>query len=54
MEKVIKILMRRDGILRTEAVDLIDEAREVMLTEGTDDAMMDILGLEPDYLMDIL
>lgn len=54
MEKVIDILMRRDNLTRSETIDLIDEARDVMLSEGTDDAMMDILGLESDYIMDIL
>lgn len=54
MSKVIDILMRRDGLTKSEAEKLVDEAREVMLQTGDDEAMMDILGLEPDYLMDVL
>lgn len=54
MNKVVKILMKRDGITREEAEELIEEAREEMLETGSDEAMMDILDLEPDYIMDIL
>lgn len=54
MEKVIKILMDRDDLTREEAIELIDECREQMIEEGSDEAIQDVLGLEPDYIMDIL
>lgn len=54
MNKVIEILMNRDGMTKNEAEELITEAREEMLETGSDEAMMDILGLEMDYIMDIL
>ena len=61
MEKIISILMKRDGISFEEAKrqceDTVAEVRmaiasgDYMLAE---ELMMSDLGLEPDYLMDIL
>ena len=53
---VIEILMRRDEMTRQEAEESIAEVRELMI-ENPDDAaeiLMDELGLEMDYLFDIL
>ena len=53
---VIEILMRRDELTRQEAEEVIEEVRELMI-ENPDDAaeiLMDELGLEMDYLFDIL
>ena len=47
------ILMRRDGISRAEAKEMIAECREALL-EGDSYAIEDILGLEDDYIFDIL
>lgn len=54
MNRVVSILMERDGMTEQEATDLIDECREAMLESGSDAPMQEILGLEPDYIMDIL
>lgn len=57
INRVVGILMTRDGMTSTEAVDLIEETREIILSSGieeADDIIMDMLGLEPDYLEDIL
>lgn len=52
-EKIIGILMRRDDISREEADELITECVEAL--EGGDyDAIHDYLGLEDDYIFDIL
>lgn len=61
MEKIISILMKRDGIsfeeARRQCEDTVDEIHmaiasgDYMLAE---ELMMSDLGLEPDYLMDIL
>lgn len=51
---VIEILMERDGITKQEAIDLINECRDEMIESGSDDAMMNILGLEPDYVVEVL
>lgn len=53
---VVEILMRRDELTRQEAEESIAEVRELMI-ENPDDAaeiLMDELGLEMDYLFDIL
>lgn len=53
---VVEILMRRDELTEQEAEESIVEVRELMI-ENPDDAaeiLMDELGLEMDYLFDIL
>ena len=57
MTKVVEILMRRDGMAESDSIELVKETRELILNSGTffpDDIIWDNLGLEPDYLMDIL
>lgn len=53
--ELISILMKRDNITETEAREMCIECTEAIL-EGEDpqDAMQDILGLEPDYFTDLL
>ena len=51
--KVIDILMRRDGMSLAEAKDAISECREALLS-GDEYAIEDYLGLEADYIFDIL
>lgn len=55
----IKILMDRDNITFEEAKQLVVECRNALLDENenliwADEIIMDYLGLEPDYLYDIL
>ena len=61
MNKVVEILMERDGLTRTEAEELVEDTRSELIeaAEGTscleaDEIIMNNLGLEPDYLFDIL
>lgn len=57
MNKIIKILLERDGMSRSDAKDLVMETRELLLSADVweaDQIMADQLGLEPDYIMDIL
>lgn len=56
--KVAEILCRRDGCTREEAEELIqitiDEIEEVMDDyEAVCDIMMNNLGLEPDFILDL-
>ena len=53
MKKVINILMRRDGLTYNEAKSLVIECREA-LERGEYDAIEEYLGLEDDYIFDIL
>lgn len=54
----IKILMDRDGITYDEAKQLVIECRDALLeapsTTLSDDIIASYLGLEPDYIFDIL
>lgn len=57
MANVVKILMERDGMSRSEAKELVNETREMLLSSDpweADEIMADQLGLETDYIMDIL
>lgn len=57
MNRVIEILMQRDGIDREYAEKLIKETRDEIICSDVMDAdeiIMDYLNLEPDYLEDIL
>ena len=57
MNPVVKILMERDGMTEQEATDLVKETKEELMNsqcyDGAD-IIMENLGLEPDYIMDIL
>ena len=58
MNKIVKILMERDGIDEEEARSLIKETRdEIMMLDNpleADTVLMEYLGLEPDYMFDVL
>lgn len=57
MDSVVGILMRRDKMSLSDAKDLVNETREMLLSADpweADEIMADMLGLEPDYIMDIL
>lgn len=57
MNKVVEILMKRDGMTKSEAEELVDKTREEILAADpfeAEDVMYDMLGLEMDYIMDIL
>ena len=50
---VVKILMERDGVSKAEAQEMIAECR-VALENGDYDSIQDYLGLEDDYIFEIL
>ena len=52
---ILRVLMRRDGMSRVDAQDLIEKAREEV-EEGGDpeEVCEEWCGLEPDYVMDLL
>lgn len=59
MNNVVAILMKRDRMSRAEAVALVTEVREMIEDAGGDydeaeQIMIDELGLEMDYIFDIL
>ena len=58
MNRVVEILMKRDGISEDEAHALVCKTRDelIMLDNPfeADEIIENYLGLEPDYLEDIL
>lgn len=50
---VVDILMKRDGLTEEEAKEMIEETREA-LNNGEFDAMQVYIGLEDDYIFDVL
>ena len=56
MNRVIDILMKRDGIEYEEARSLVKETKDEIISNPIDanEIIKDYLGLEPDYLEDIL
>ena len=60
MNRVVKILMHRDNIDQENAEALVRETRDEILSLDEDDVfeiddiILDYLGLEPDYVFDIL
>lgn len=55
MNRVVEILMTRDGMTKDEAIELINETREMMIEDPWDaeDIILDMLDLELDYIMDL-
>lgn len=53
MNRVVKILMERDGLTESEAKERVDECRAA-LNDGFTDAIQMYLGLEDDYIFDII
>lgn len=53
MNRVVEILMNRDGVTEDEAKDMVAEAKEA-LNDGEYDALQVYLGLEDDYIIDVL
>lgn len=56
---IVEILMSRDGITRAEAEDLVEEVRNLILDaidngDDPEEILMDELGLEPDYILELL
>lgn len=56
LESLKEVLMRRDGLSASEAAEAIEEARELVLTQGYDpeEVLLDEFGLELDYVFDLL
>lgn len=61
MSRLVKVLMNRDGVTRDEAERMVNEVREEILEAVYDgdyneaeDIMLSELGLEMDYIYDIL
>ena len=58
MNRVVEIIVNRDGVDREYAESLVAETRDELISLDdpfeAEDVIIDYLGLEPDYLEDIL
>ena len=61
IERIIAIIMRRDELTHKEAASVVNEAREMILEAAASDdydeaeeIMYSELGLEMDYIFDLL
>ena len=61
MNRIVKILMERDGMTKKEATDLFKEVKEMVIDAAesgdyskAEDIILSELGLEIDYIFDIL
>ena len=55
MNKIVEILMRRDGLSRADAeTSLMDGRSAVADGAYPEDVLLEMFGLEPDYIFDLL
>jgi len=61
MERVVRLIMKRDGLsyedAKTEVSNTVDEMYEALESGDSDqveEILMDNLGLEPDYIPQLL
>lgn len=56
MNELVRILMRREELTRKEAEEWVAEARKRVRENGEDpeDILYEELGLEPDFVLDLL
>ena len=59
MNDIIDVLINRDGFTREEAINEIKFAKEEIMNailngQDPEDILIEQLGLEPDYLSDLL
>jgi hypothetical protein len=52
--QLLTILMRRDNLSKAEALDLISEMQQAVLEGENPEELLYDIGLEPDYIFDIL
>lgn len=55
MNKIIDILVKRDGITREEAQEMVERVQDMIILNPTEavEIIQDELYLEPDYLEDL-
>lgn len=59
MESIAEVLIRRDGMSRKEAEQMVEDAREELQERLADgempfDICEELFGLEPDYIMELI
>ena len=54
MCKITEILMDRDGLSELEAKSMVEDAREAFYNGEDPEEVLYDLGLEPDYIFDLI
>lgn len=54
MNEIVRILMRRDDMTQEEAEETLAEAREAIYDGEDPEEVLYDLGLEPDYIFDLI
>ena len=55
MSQLLEVLITRDKMVRSEAIELINDARKrVMDGEDPEEILLEEFGLEPDYIFDLI
>lgn len=59
MSRVVNILMSRDGLTEKQATELVEDTAAMMAAcnydpDECEDIMLDELGLEMDYIYDVI
>ena len=53
--ELIQVLMQRDNLTEKEARDLCQECADLACELGdAEEAMLEVLGVEPDYIIDLM
>lgn len=52
--KLLTILMKRDNLSKAEALAQIEEMQQAVLEGENPEELLHEMGLEPDYIFDIL
>jgi len=52
---ILEVLMRRDGMEKSEALEMIEEAKQLVADGGDIEEILHYeFGLEPDYMFDLM
>lgn len=55
MNKIVEILMKRDGMSESEAALMLENARQEFYDGGDPEEILEYdFGLEPDYVFDLM
>ena len=54
MNEIVRILMRRDEMTEEEAKEVVAEARLLIADGENPEEVLYDLGLEPDYIFDLI
>jgi hypothetical protein len=55
VDSILEVLMRRDGMDKAEALERIEEAKQMVLDgDDPEEVVRYEFGLEPDYIWDLM